>query len=174
MAKTGVTVVLDRVQEVIKGIDLLASQRVMVGIPADKAARKDGSPISNAALLYIHDHGAPEVNIPARESLKPGVENVKGEIGDGLKKAGEFALDGRPDAVDRQFHRVGAIGRDAVKLKIGTGPFVPLKPSTIAKRRRRSKGSKYRRKAVTAADTTPLIDTAQMRNAVNYVLRKVK
>lgn len=173
---SGVTVVIDRAAEIQKAIHLLAASRVMVGIPATTALRRSepGQPstINNAALAYIHEHGSPEANIPARAFLKPGVQNAKNEISAGLKVAARLALEGRTDAVDRQLHRVGMMGRDAVKAKITAGPFVPLKPATIAARRRRSAGSKYRRKATSAADVRPLIDTAQMRNAINYVIRK--
>lgn len=169
--KSGVVTTIDHVGEVVAAIELLASTRVMVGIPSDRAARDDG-PINSAALGYIHENGAPEANIPARPFLIPGVATKKAEIIAGLKRVGELAFEGKPEAVMRQFHRIGMIGSMAVKRKITTGPFVPLAQRTIDARRRRSKGSKYRRKAVTASDTKPLIDSAQMRNAVSYVLRK--
>jgi len=164
MAKTGLTVVLDNVSKIAAGIELLATTRVMVGVPADKADRRNG-PINNAALAYIHDKGAPEANIPARPFMEPGVESKAAEIREGIGKAGELALDGKPDAVERQYHRVGAIGRDAIKAKITDGPFEPLKPSTIAARKRK-------RQSRNNTNIKPLIDTGAMRNAINYVVRK--
>lgn len=171
--RTGLSVTLDNVAKVLRGIDLISSTRVMVGVPDDKSPRKDGE-ITNSALLYIHENGAPEVNIPARPSLVPGIRDKREEIVSALRRAGELALEGKPEAVERQFHRAGAIGRDAVKRRITVGPHVPLKEATILARRRRSVGGKYRRKAQSAADVTPLVDTGQMRAAVNYVLRKVR
>lgn len=162
--KTGMTVLVDHVAKMAAGIELLASTRVMVGVPADKADRKEG-PINNAALAYIHDKGAPEANIPARPFMEPAVESVAAEIRGGIGKAGEFALDGRLDAVERQYQRVGAIGRDAIKAKITDGPFAPLKPSTIAAR-------KSKRKSRNNQDIKPLIDTGALRNSINYVVRK--
>lgn len=168
----GVQVTIDRTAEVLRGIAILAGTRVMVGIPSDQAGRKDGEPINNAALGYIHENGAPEVGIPARPFLVPGVAAIQGEIEDGMRKAGDAALSGRPELVMRYLHAVGLKAQAAVRRKITTGPFVPLKPETIARRRKRSPGSKYRRKATTAADVKPLIDTGQLRNAINYVIRQ--
>jgi len=161
--KTGLTIVRDNLAKVSKAIDALGRSRVMVGVPADKAARKDG-PINNAALAYIMETGAPEVNIPARPFMKPGVATVQPEIATRLKKAGEFALEGRGDAVNRELHRVGAVARDAIKAKITDGPFVPLKPATIAAR-------KNKRKSRNNTDVKPLIDTGALRASISYVIR---
>jgi hypothetical protein len=162
----GLTVLRDNLSKVSKSIDALGKARVMVGVPADKASRS-GDTINNAALAYIQENGAPEVNIPPRPFMKPGVASVQPQIAAGLKKAGEFALQGRSDAVDRQFHRVGAIGRDAIKAKITDGPFVPLKPSTIAAR-------KSKRKSRNNTDVKPLIDTGALRASISYVIREEK
>jgi hypothetical protein len=161
--KTGLTIVRDNLSKVSKSIEALGRARVMVGVPSDKAPRS-GDPINNASLAYIMENGAPEVNIPARPFLKPGIAAVQPQIAAGLKKAGEYALQGRADAVGREFHRVGAIGRDAVKRKITDGPFVPLKPATIAARKRK-------RKSRTNTDIKPLIDTGALRASISYAIR---
>lgn len=161
--KTGLTIVRDNLAKVSKAIDALGRSRVMVGVPADKTSRS-GDPITNASLAYIMENGAPEVNIPPRPFMKPGVASVQPQIVARLKKAGELALEGRSDAVGREFHRVGAIGRDAIKAKITDGPFAPLKPSTIAARKRK-------RKSRNNTDITPLIDTGALRSSISYVIR---
>jgi hypothetical protein len=163
--KTGLTVLHDDLAKMAAGIQKLATTRVMVGVPADKADRKDG-PITNAALAYIQNNGAPEANIVARPFMEPGIQSVAKEIRDALGKAGELALEAGPDAVDRQFHRVGAIGRDAIKAKITDGPFEPLKPATITAR-------KSKRKNRNNQDIKPLIDTGSLRNSIDYVLKKI-
>jgi len=162
--KSGLTIVRDNLAKVSKSIDALGRARVMVGVPADKASRS-GDTINNAALAAIMENGAPEVNIPPRPFMKPGVASVQPQIAAGLKKAGEFALQGRADAVNRELHRVGTIGRDAIKAKITDGPFVPLKQSTIAAR-------KSKRKSRKNTDIKPLIDTGSLRNSIDYVLKK--
>lgn len=160
--KSGVTTTVDHAAKIISGIADLVGTRVMVGVPADKTDRRDdGAPINNAALAYIHENGAPEVSIPARPFIQPGLDEKKDAIVSGLRKVGEAALDGRPEAMDRGFHAVGLKAQAAIRAKITTGPFLALKPATLAARRRRGRtGDK------------PLIDTAQLRNALNYVIRK--
>jgi hypothetical protein len=161
--KTGLTVLHDDLAKMAAGIKKLATTRVLVGVPSDKATRTDG-PLNNAQLAYIQNNGAPEANIPARPFMEPAIESKSREIRDALGKAAELALEAGPDAVDRQFHRVGAIGRDAIKAKITDGPFTPLKPSTIAAR-------KSKRKSRSNTDIKPLIDTGSLRNSINYVIR---
>lgn len=160
--KSGLHTLVDNVAKVTAGIEKLASQRVMVGVPAEKGSRQDSEPINNAALAYIHENGAPEVNIPARPFLKPGIDAKKAEITAGLEKVGKAALEGDAARVDRGFHVVGLIGQNAVRAKINEGPFTPLAEDTLEARRARGRtGDK------------PLIDTGQLRNSLTYVIRKV-
>jgi hypothetical protein len=139
-------------------------------VPATKTDRRDESgaavPINNAALAYIHENGAPEVGIPARPFLGPSVKENKSEIVAGFKVAGELAGKGNAAAVERQLHRIGLRAQAAARKKITEGPFVPLKPATIAARKRKRKSRKN-------TDIRPLIDTAQLRNSLSYVIKKV-
>jgi hypothetical protein len=160
--KSGLHTVVDNVAKVIGGIAAIATTRVMVGVPAEKGSRTDGEPINNAALAYIHNNGAPEAGIPAREFMRSGIDAKKAEITAGLEKTGQAALDGKPEAVDRGFHRVGLIGQAALRAKITEGPFTPLKEATIEARRRRGR-----------TGTKPLLDRGELRNALSYVIRKV-
>lgn len=164
--KNGVHTVLDRVGEITKTLSDLSSKRVMVGIPAEKGMREpeksQKGPINNAALAYIHEHGAPEANIPARPFLIPGVKSAQEAFLPRLKEAGKAAFEGRQSAVDGNLAAAGQIAAQAVQRKITTGPFAPLKPRTIAARRRKGQKGTIR----------PLIDTGQMRQAVTWVIRK--
>lgn len=160
--KSGAQTIVDNVSKVIGGIEKLATTRVMVGVPAEKSARQGGDPISNAELAYIHSNGSPEAGIPAREFLKSGVETKKDEIGDRFEKVGRDALDGNAAAVDRGFNAIGLIGQNAVRAKINEGLDPPLKPATLAARRRRGRTGEK-----------PLIDRGELRNAQTYVIRKV-
>jgi hypothetical protein len=65
----------------------------------------------------------------------------------------------------------GQAAVSGIKVRIVAGIPPPLSPVTVARRRIRSAGSSYRRRATTASDTTPLVDTAQMLNSVSFVLR---
>lgn len=161
--KSGVHVVLDKVAETIDGIQRLTSTRVMVGVPGDKTDRDDASPVTNADLAYIEENGSPEANIPQRKFMYPGLEAAQDKLTDKLEQVGNAALDGRPDAVDRGFNQVGLIGQSAIRKKITDGPFVPLKPSTLAARRARGR-----------TGMKPLIDKGELRAAINYVIRKAE
>lgn len=163
--KSGVHVTIDRMKEVTHSIRDLAGKRVMVGIPAAKGMRDsegERSPINNAALLYIHEHGAPEANIPARPSLVPGVKSAEPAFLPRLKEAARAAFEGRTKAMDANLAAAGQLAAQAVQKKITIGPFAPLSPRTIAARRRKGQRGTIR----------PLIDTGQMRQAVTWVIRK--
>lgn len=146
----------DRVDEVIRAIHRMDQRRVLVGFP-EGAHDRSNSEINNASLAYIHEHGSPAANIPARPFLTPGIEDAEDAVVAEFRQGAAQALtSNNPDAVlERTLNRVGLIAVGSVQKKIVTGPFVPLKPATI-----RRKGS-----------SKPLIDTGQMRQAVSYVIR---
>jgi len=159
-----VKVLLDNTSKVLKGLGELAETRVMAGIPAEKGVRSEGdtSPINNAQLMYIHENGAPEANIPARPVVVPGVKSVQGAITKGLAKAGTQAMAGDLNGMRKSFNAVGIIAQNAMRKRISEGPFEPLSERTLAARRARGRtGDK------------PLIDTGQLRRALSYVVRKV-
>lgn len=153
----------------------------MVGIPSDKSLREDGGEINNAALLYIHEHGAPEAGIPARPSLEPTVKShQKDMIEPALFEAASAAFAGDTGKMERTLARLGQNMADAVRDTITAGIPPPLKEETLIARARRKAGyqkakgerrEKLREKAVEAGGT-PLIDTAQMLRAITWVLRK--
>lgn len=163
MSGSGVTTVLDRTAEVLRAIAELTGSRVMVGIPSERAGRQDtgDQTINNAALGYIHENGAPEVNIPARPFLIPGVASVQEKTVETLRRSGTAALGGDARAANAGLHAAGLRASSAVKAKITAGPFAPLAESTLAARRARG-----------VKRTKPLIDTGQMRSAVTYVIRR--
>lgn len=165
---SGLTTVVDNWAKLAAGVDMMVGTQVMVGVPATEALRKPepgekGAPPNNAFLAYIHEHGDAAGRIPARPFLQPGVNDNRENIERGMRAVALAALNGNPAAVDRGLHRVGLSTQASVRRKITTGPFLPLAERTLAKRRARGR-----------TGTKPLIDTAQLRNAINYVLRKVR
>lgn len=177
---------IDKTLPVAAALSTLASVRVMVGVPAEKALRKPdpgekGEPINNAALAYIHENGAPEAHIPPRPFLLPGVRNVQDEIERGVKNAGQLALDGNSEGMMRQLTAVGLKAQAAVRNKITDGPFVPLAQRTIEERAARGRKGAIKQLAQMAKGlpfdpnlTRPLIDTGQLRASINFVIRKTK
>jgi hypothetical protein len=185
----GVFKTVDNVRKVMQGIDMLTNTTVLVGVPDDRGGRKEAGPINNAALAYIHDKGSPAAGIPARPFMEPGIAAVQDRINLELRNAGNAALrGGGQSAVTAALNRVGIIATRSIKLKITEGIPPPLAPSTIAARIRRVKGKARRAKiaAARAAGTpdsriggieglfTPLVVSGQLRNAITYVLRKIK
>ncbi|MDE2403053.1 MAG: hypothetical protein KGL90_15460 [Burkholderiales bacterium] len=138
----------------------LVSSDVLVGVPAQSTDR-DGGPINNATLAYIHENGSPKANIPARPFLVPGVKSVQDKVTSRLKKAADAALDGKPKLIDQQLHAAGLIAESSVKNTINAGIDPALADSTIAARNRRGR-----------TGTVPLIDTGKLRNSITHVIRK--
>jgi hypothetical protein len=151
----------DNVSSVLRSIQQLASNEVLIGIPATTTERQDGEPINNATIGYIQERGSPVNNLPARPFLVPGVEAAQKAATDELKKGADAAMSGNALAADRALHRAGITASNAVKAKINSGVPPALAESTLAARRRRGRTGEV-----------PLIDTGSLRNAVTYVLRK--
>lgn len=185
-----VTIIKDQVSGVIGSINELLGKQVLVGIPETNADRTgdNDEPITNAALGYIHEFGAPGANIPARPFLVPGVRKAEKEVLPHLRAAYQAALDGRNTKPDKELVAAGLIAEGFVKREITTGNFAPLKPGTVAGRAR-SRGSKTQRAAEkeylrlvgagaspaaaqVAAGIRPLVNTGQLRAAITSVVRK--
>jgi hypothetical protein len=166
-----VPVTIDKLAEIEAAIRELARTQLLVGIPAEKDPRP-GEPIGNAAIGYIQNFGSPAANIPAREWLGPGIESVQGDIEAGMRAAGEAAGAGDIAKAEQIMDAVGITARNGVVAYISSNIPPPLAESTIRNRRRRSKGSTYRRKAVSASDVTTLIDSGQLRASVSWVKHK--
>jgi hypothetical protein len=156
-----VKVTKDGVPALLKAIKDLTSKEVLVGIPDVAAGRNDADAISNAEIGNLMETGSPAQNIPPRPHLVPGVEGARDKIEKRLKAGAEAALSGKASDADATLTAVGILGENAVKAKITDGPFVPLSPKTIAKR-----------KAKGRTGTKPLIDTSQYRRAITHVVRK--
>lgn len=151
---------IDNVDKIIANINELTKTNVYVGYPSTTAGRREGA-ITNAALGYIHEHGSPAQNIPARPHVYPAVAGIRDVIVARLRGIGLYAIEGKTEAMRKGYEALGILAMNAIKRKIIMGPFVKLSDVTIAARRRRG----VRR-------TQPLRDTAQMLNSVNYVVRK--
>lgn len=160
------TLIFDKTKDIVAGLKAFSETRVYVGIPADKAGRSEteGKPINNATLMYIHEHGAPEINLPARPVLNPGVKSIQSHIPIMLGKAGKLAMEGNIVGMMAQFNALGLLAQNACRTIIRTSEgLAPLKPSTIADRRARGR-----------TGTKPLWDTGQLLRAISYVVRKLK
>ena len=170
----------DRLNEVIKSIGALAKMDVLVGIPESENSRDDDAP-NNATLGYIHEHGSPANNIPARPFLVPGVAEAKGKYRPRLEAAAKLALDGKLKESLRQLDSAGIAAENSAKRKINSGDFVPLSEATLrvrASRGRVGAAAELERRAEGLPAGTelakPLIDTGQLRNSITHVVREKK
>jgi hypothetical protein len=187
---TGVFKTIDNVAKILGNVNALAKSDVLVGVPQEKAGRKQG-PINNASLAYIHEFGSPAHNIPARPFLYPGIKRIRPQAIAMMQQGAKDALTGKLSNVDQVLNKVGILARNSVVNEITdpVPPFVPLKPATIRARlrktqagRRKLKQIKKRGVTVTqwAAETDasgnpnihPLIDSGQLRASITYVVRR--
>lgn len=167
----------DNMGTLLSALRQLRDSEVLVGYPDDNESAgikgkgagstdrkavegKSSEPITNAALAYIHDNGSPAMNIPARPFLKPGIRDAGDKIAHRHKDAAIAALDGNTQRVEANLQAAGIEAVSSVKAKIRSGPFKALSKRTLAARKRRG-----------VTRTKPLLDTLQMLNATNYVVR---
>lgn len=158
------------VKDLMAGLRTLTKNEVLVGVPAENAGREaeDGQrPLNNAEIGYIQEHGSTidggdgnSYVIPPRPHLRPGIKGAREKIAGQMKKGLLGAMKGDASAADKALHASGLVAQNAVRNKITEGPFVPLAPMTLAKRRARGR-----------TGTKPLIDTGAYRNAQTYVVR---
>ena len=170
----------DKLPGLLKAIAELNKNIVLVGVPDSTTERGDdeAGPMNNATLGYIHEHGSPAANIPARPHLIPGVEDAQDDIASRFKKASQAALDGKKDKVRQQLESAGLVAQNSVKNKITDGDLEPLAESTLRARARRGREGAVNELASRAAgnapdnnNARPLIDTGQYRNSITYVVR---
>lgn len=163
--KSGLSVKIDAMADIMKALHSLMSQDVYVGVPSDRAERKDKSqPVNNAEIGYWQEFGAPGANIPARPHLIPGIEKAKPEINAQFRAAAVAALTGKPGDVLKAMHRAGLLAQSAVRLKITEGLEPALSPLTLYKRKHRKVAPRMGEK--------PLIDTGGYLKSITYVIRK--
>ena len=160
--KAHLKIQIDRLTAVVQNINALTSREVLVGVPETEAPRDEAGPINNAALAYIHENGSPAQNIPARPFLVPGITENKAKISKRLQKAADEAMKGKSGNVLPALEAVGLTAQAAVRDKITNGDFAPLSPRTLAARARKGRN---------AEEAQPLIDTGQLRQSINYVIK---
>lgn len=134
---------------------------VLVGIPEEKADRKEDAPINNATLLAINNFGSPSQNIPARPVMEIGIRQAQPAIAAEFGKAAKDALTNGLSALTTYYERVGIIASNSIKLAINSQEGIePPSEATLAARKARG-----------FSGTKSLIVTAQMRNAITYVVK---
>jgi len=154
-----VNITVNNLSQFEKAIDLLKRKQILVGVPEANQRRK-GGPINNATLAAIHDRGSPSQNIPARPFMEPGIKDVSSKIEQKLLSAGQAVLDGDSIKANQRLEEVGLIAQNGLRARVNSNIQPPLKPATLAARRRRGRSG-----------TRTLIDTSQMRSSLTYVVK---
>lgn len=175
---------ISKVEDLIKK---LKENTVYVGVPEEKGARKDdgvtnaeltflhtngvrsasmrnemndsGLPYSKAFQAYIADKGSPLWRIPPRPILEPAMEHepnqklIKEQMAIVINAFAKSEADGR-----RELEKLGLLGQQIARdwFDHPDNRWPPNAPYTIAKKK----------------SNKPLIDTGQLRNSMNYVIRK--
>lgn len=122
--------------------------QIRVGVPRRNSPRHDGSGVTNAVLLGLHQYGGN--NFPARrpltvlETSKPFLASINVAIAAGTQAAFEVA---------------GQAGADIVKASIMSGLPPPVTEGTMKSRKENK------------TDNTPLIDTHRLLNAIGYEVK---
>ncbi len=137
------------------------NDEVLVGIPESETDRDESEPITNAALLAINHFGSPANNIPARPVMTIGIRNAQPELAAEFRKAAVAALTKGVGTLHAHYERAGIIASMAVKKAINSQEGI-LPPADATLARRKSAGFR---------GTKALIVTAQMRNAITYVVK---
>lgn len=139
---------------------MIIRDEVLVGVPEQYTVRK-GEKATNALLAMVHDRGSPIHNIPARPFMEPGVLRVQDDLSALMGKGGKAALKGDAAGVHRALVAVGLKAQASIRARINEGIPPPLKPRTIAARKRRGRLS-----------TKPLVDKGELRNSINFEIRR--
>lgn len=175
----------DRVASIQAGIRALMRKEVLVGIPASEAERYQpgqSAPINNAMIGYWMEYGVPSRNIPARPSLIPGIDSVREKIADQLVGAIRALVAPQENQVDAEgrLHAAGMVASSGVKNYINAGVGPALSEYTLRKRAARGRigaqeeldnRANIPNYAPSLALAKPLVDTAQFRNSITYVIK---
>lgn len=183
MTKNAASLLKNKLPDVLKGLSKLTLNAAFVGVPSEKTSRDtdEGKPMTNAALAFIHDNGSDAAHIPARPFMRPGIERAQPQIIGALKQGAKDALTGGDPT--RSLNLAGLAAQSTIRGVINEGIAPPLADSTLRQRVRNKtsvKGAKTELKARAAGEAPstenakPLIATAQLRNSINYVIRKNK
>jgi hypothetical protein len=155
---------------------------VLVGIPEENTLRKDSDEMNNATLLYIHTKGSPAKNLPARPLIEPALtadDNAE-KIADLIGQMADQELAGEVLGANKKANRLGITAVNIIKRWFvdPRNGWPPNAPSTVRAKLKKIRSKKKRENLLErylqgdASVDTPLIDTAQMRGSITYVVRR--
>lgn len=172
-------------KDVADSIRRLARKRLLVGIPmeADQltATRVGGTTFGNVSRGYVFEFGSPATNMPARPHLVPGVQKAMSDIEPRLRAAAQAALTGDDSGVDGYLGQAGQSAVNSVKGLITAKLSPDIQPASYLQRitghsgrqrRARRRGQSMMELArQEASQATPLVDTGNYRDSIQWVIR---
>jgi hypothetical protein len=174
----------DASQQLAATITDLLNMDAYVGIPEETAPRKGSGEISNAQLMFIHTNGSPVRNIPPRPVIEPAIEaeDHKAAIVDHLEAAARLALNGNAPEAMKHLKLAGQTAADAARdwFEDSRNNWPPNAVSTVRAKLAKKFSGKKLDEAVEAylagagEMNQVLVDTAQMRKAITYVVGEKK
>ena len=152
----------NNVSKQFEAIEFTKNNSVYVGVQ-QKDTTREGDDVTNPELLFIHTNGSPARNIPARPVIEPAIHNDRERLGNMMKKAAEYVLDGEYSEALRQLELVGMRGQKVARdwFYNPENHWEPNVPSVIAEKLK--KGSD---------DPKPLIDTNELHKSITYFVKK--
>ncbi len=151
MAGQSIQIIKDdraRLDQIIREVRTFKRSYVKVGV-LEGTARRDGTPM--AMIAAVHEYGSDKRRIPQRSFIRGWVFQDQAKIQQFIARLVKQVEGGQLTAT-MALHRLGVFGVGGIRKKITDGPFIALRPATIAR-----KGS-----------SAPLLDTGQLRASINY------
>lgn len=175
MMKTINVSIMRRDRELNAALKKLQKSAIYVGIAeGSKRDKRDDPNVTkspdNHLLGFVHENGSPANNIPPRPFLVPGIEHSSQVIVAGMKRAIKQALNGNEKDSAESLEQTAIRAASAVKNYMQTASFEPLKPETIANRNRSRQTIGKRKNEKLGIAIKPLINTGQLRNAIDGVV----
>jgi len=179
MINFSVDTLLDDTDKVLKSLKD-SEISILVGIPEENAKREEDNEINNAQLLYIHTNGSPVNNLPARPVIEPAltVQDNKDKLTYSLKRIINLLLDDKKEEALSLAERTGQRAVNFVKRWFvdPRNGWPANKPATVWRKLRTVTNDKARMtffQKYLAGDPnidTVLVDTAEMRNSITYIV----
>lgn len=149
----------------VKALDFMKKNEVLVGIPQSDTIRKvkdkDSESITNAELLFIHTNGSPINHIPARPVIEPAIEDSREALDKMLVKSLNLAIEGKRSQAIVQLKRTGMKAQNICRAWFTNPKNGWPENSPLVKLAKMRKGS---------TDPKPLIDTGELRKSITYVV----
>jgi len=169
--KATLTVTSDFTKTFNETIARFKKDAVLVGIPQEDDGRENkekgkSETIGNAAILAINHFGSEAAHIPPRPVLTTGIRNAQKAIAEEFKKAAIGALSKGSSALETYYERAGTIASNSCKKVINDqeGLKAPSKATLESRKYLTATGFKGKK---------ALLVTAQLRNAITYVVQTV-